>query len=183
MAPTTNPWALALFLAVVVLGSCWVIRHGTSIKQQKNQAEASALYVPPLDMPMAQSPLPQPFAFEAKPQTLHWRRLAGHATPYPPAAYAYTPLLCFWASFSPEDYAQLQTPWALGEKGRPLGIFVDGFLPPWFLEGLCKQHLLCPGKEKGVALKASEVFLNPHGQPLLYALPRLNALFGCTEEG
>jgi len=178
MAKLHNPLAVVLFLVVTVGGSWCVIQRGKLARQQKSLAEATALYVPPLAEPMAQTALPWPFAFEALPQKLRWRRIVNEAGPK--KAFSQ---LCFWADFSPEDYALLKKPWGLEEGGRQQGLFVDGFLPAWFLEELCKEALLCPGKEGALTLKPSEVFEAPRGRHLLYTVPRLQGLFGCVEEG
>jgi hypothetical protein len=177
MLKPNNPLAAVLFLVVMLLGSWFVIKRGMSMRQQKDLAKATAVYTPPLAEPMAHTALPERFAFEALPKRLRWRRLVGEAKPG-----AAPSLLCFWADFSPEDYALLQKPWGLGEGGRQ-GLFVDGFLPAWFLEALCEEGLLCPGKERAAALRPPEVFLAPRGRHLLYTAPRLRALFGCIEEG
>jgi len=177
MAKLNNPLAGALFLAVTVFGSWFVIQYGMSMRQKKDLAEAAAVYAPPLAEPMAHIALPWHFAFEALPQKLRWRRFAGYAD-----AKKTSSLVCFWADFSPEDYALLEKPWGLNEGGRQQGLFVDGFLPTWFLEELCKEELLCPGKERAAALKPPEVFAEPQGRQLVYTAPRLQALFGCVEE-
>lgn len=176
MPKLRNPLAFALFLAVTLGGSWWVIQQGLHLQQQKNLDEAHAVYTPPRAQPMAQSALPRPFVFEASPQKQRWRRVAQAPSPSPT-------LLCFWVDFSPEDYALLKKHWGLPEDERRLSLFVDGFLPSWFLEDLCGELSLCPGKERVAALKASEVWVGTQGRRLFYTLPRLYALLGCAEEG
>lgn len=179
MPSLRNPFAALLFLVVTVLGSWWVIKHGMSLRQQKNLAEATAVFVPPLAQPMAQSVLPWPWAFEALPQQMRWRRVLAQHTA---ATASSSSLLCFWAEFSAEDYALLKLRWGLGESEKQLGLFVDGFLPAWFLEALCEEGLLCPGKERAAVLRPAEVVHRPLGRPLFYAVPRLHGLLGCAEE-
>jgi len=80
----------------------------------------------------------------------------------------------------------LKKRWGLAEGEGQLFLFVDGFLPAWFLEDLCGEFSICPGKEKVAALKASGIWEGGAAAPgrrLFYALPRLYALLGCAEEG
>jgi len=177
MAKLNNTLAAVLFLVVTAAGSWFVLKQGAKAKQQRVVAEASAIYAPPLAEPMAQTALPWRFAFEALPQKLRWRRFVGYAE-----AKVASSVLCFWADFSPEDSMPLEKAWGLEEAGRHVGIFVDGFLPAWFLEELCREALLCPGKERAFSLKASEAFIAPRGRHRLYWVPRLQGLFGCVEE-
>jgi|GEM_PF-1487677 len=167
----------ALFLLVTVGGSWFVLQRGKAMRQQRSLDEASAVYSPPLAEPMAQSALPWPFAFEALPQKLRWRRVV-NSLPLKAASSR----VCFWVDFSPGDYALLQKPWGFDAGGRHQGLFVDGGLPAWFVGELCREELLCPGKEEAILLRPSEVFASPRGRQRLYAVPRLHSLLGCIEE-